>query len=360
MLYTCLFPDALTIEPSTAEPIARQARHLFARYRQTECFDDDAAVPLEMPWEKWLRQQFAVDNAASMEASTAFVDQAPTPCWRLTPVHLHLGRDHMVLTDPTQLKLDLVAAHALHASIAPLLHESGLQLLIKQPDHWYLSTLDATDSRFAGLIAHGWRAANGRNIDAYNPIGDAARQWRRLLNEVQMTWHQHPVNEERAQRGLPAVNSLWFDGLAGAAKATPFAICYTDLPSLKGLIRSIPGDGVNRDQRSVRLVDLSDNSDRNSFKDISNVNDSAATQSAGGGILIALDPLKRVMSDGEYRSMMIWQMIEPLVSKLKGNVRMVLTGERRLLVLERNRIDQWAFWRRADTEGWFEWTNRDH
>ncbi len=360
MSYTCLFPDALNTEPSTAEPIARQASHLFARYRQTECSDDAAAVPLEMPWEKWLRQQFAVDDAASIEASTAFVDQAPSPCWRLTPVHLHLGRDHMVLTDPAQLKLDLVAARALHASIAPLLRESGLQLLIEQPDRWYLSTLVATDGRFAGLIAHGWRAANGRNIDAYSPCGDEARQWRRLLNEVQMTWHEHPVNEERAQRGLPAVNSLWFDGLAGAAKATPFAICYTDLPPLKGLIRSIPGDGVNRDLRSVRLVDLADISDRNSFNDINDVNDSAFTKSAGGGILIAVDPLKLVMSDGEYRSMMIWRMIQTILNKLKGNVRVVLTGERRLIALERNGIDQWAFWRRADTKGWFEWTNRDH
>jgi hypothetical protein len=33
-----------------------------------------------------------------------------------------------------------------------------------------------------------------------------------MVNEVQMTWHAHPVNEARAERGLPAVNSLWIEG----------------------------------------------------------------------------------------------------------------------------------------------------
>ena len=38
------------------------------------------------------------------------------------------------------------------------------------------------------------------------------RPWRRLLNEIQMAWYEHPVNEARAQRGLPPVNALWLYG----------------------------------------------------------------------------------------------------------------------------------------------------
>jgi hypothetical protein len=40
--------------------------------------------------------------------------------------------------------------------------------------------------------------------------GERSRMWMKLQNEVQMAWFQHPVNEAREARGLPAVNSIWF------------------------------------------------------------------------------------------------------------------------------------------------------
>jgi len=44
------------------------------------------------------------------------------------------------------------------------------------------------------------------------PEGDNARQWRSLLNEAQIVLTQHPLNAQRARRGLPPVNSVWFWG----------------------------------------------------------------------------------------------------------------------------------------------------
>src|SRR5690606_38216705 len=51
----------------------------------------------------------------------------------------------------------------------------------------------------------------------------AMRPWRRLLNEIQMAWHEHPVNEARVARGVPPVNALWLYGGARAWPATPAA-----------------------------------------------------------------------------------------------------------------------------------------
>jgi hypothetical protein len=40
-----------------------------------------------------------------------------------------------------------------------------------------------------------------------------AKRWRKLQNEIQMLWHIGPVNEEREQRGMPSINSLWISGI---------------------------------------------------------------------------------------------------------------------------------------------------
>ena len=48
-----------------------------------------------------------------------------------------------------------------------------------------------------------------------NPYMEQTRQilpWYKLLNEIQMFLHQHEVNQRRTQRGLLAINSLWFWG----------------------------------------------------------------------------------------------------------------------------------------------------
>ncbi len=143
MRFTYLFPDALSIEPSSALPVQTLAKRIFARCRLIQCVDDNAAVPIEMPWEQWLRQQFLLAASASVEAASAFADGINAPCWRLTPVHFHLGRDHVVLTDPTQLELNLPDALTLGESIRGVLRENGLELLIPAPNRWYLVSSDS-------------------------------------------------------------------------------------------------------------------------------------------------------------------------------------------------------------------------
>jgi hypothetical protein len=56
-----------------------------------------------------------------------------------------------------------------------------------------------------------------------NPFIEQSRQvlpWYRLLNEIQMFMHQHPVNAQRLRQGRLAINSLWAWG-AGVAPASP-------------------------------------------------------------------------------------------------------------------------------------------
>ena len=76
-----------------------------------------------------------------------------------------------------------------------------------------------------------------------NPYIEQSRQnlpWYKLLNEIQMFMHQHPVNQRRLQRGLVPINSLWFWG-AGHRLQTPDSnlAWFCDDPLLNRFARSL-------------------------------------------------------------------------------------------------------------------------
>ena len=172
---------------------------------------DDTASQLPDPGhEDWLQKAFGLPPGAPIAACSALADAAVQARWRLDPVNLHIGRDHLVLTDPARLALGADDARALAASIAGLFQDEGLTLLASHPARWYLQ--ETEPSRGLRLQTRSMLAALGRSIDGWQPTGDDARRWRRIVNEVQMSWYQHPVNEQRESRGLMPVNSLWIEG----------------------------------------------------------------------------------------------------------------------------------------------------
>jgi hypothetical protein len=69
------------------------------------------------------------------------------------------------------------------------------------------------------------------NLADWMPEGDAKRAFRKLQNEVQMLWHEHPINEARQQRGLQPVNSFWLwagaPAVQGAAAAGGYGAAGT-------------------------------------------------------------------------------------------------------------------------------------
>jgi len=57
-----------------------------------------------------------------------------------------------------------------------------------------------------------------------SPFVEQSRQvlpWYRLLNEIQMYMHQHPVNEQRLRQGTPVINSLWTWGAGDPEEREP-------------------------------------------------------------------------------------------------------------------------------------------
>jgi len=122
---------------------------------------------------------------------------------------------------------------------------------------WYLQ------ARPSAIATSFPEEAAGRDIRDYLPTGTAAEQWRRLLNEIQMLLHDHPVNMAREEQGQPAVNSLWFSG-AGQLPPSPktsLGTVVADHPLAKGLAiwsgrdaLALPPDFVLPDETDVLLV----------------------------------------------------------------------------------------------------------
>ncbi len=137
--------------------------------------------------------------------------------------------------------LDEDEAAALREDFLPSLEERGFSLRVGGAGHWYVSS----EREYAFTAAAPAVARSGRIRDEL-PAGPDGGVFRALGNEIQMLWHDHPVNRKRARRGLPPVNSVWFWGGGGAA-AGPVGEqrlppLYADEPLLTGLWHSLGGE----------------------------------------------------------------------------------------------------------------------
>ena len=199
--------------PSLAMLLARASR-------STHQVSDGFARAL--PHEYWLARQFNSNAASNSDNSPAIASStmrsfnlpAETGTWFiLQPVHLHISRDHLVLTDPRQLQLAESDARALFDIVRSLFEEVGKTLVYGDAQTWFMRA-----DEWQALQTSTSDAACGHNIDIWMPKGPHERDWRRLQNEIQMHWHAHAINEQRETRGLKPINSVWLSGGSEAKK----------------------------------------------------------------------------------------------------------------------------------------------
>ena len=169
-----------------------------------------------LPHEAWLARRFGMRAALLAGGSPPVapglmraLGLAPDAgYWAiLQPVHLHIARDHLVLTDLRLLNLDEDASRALFRTAQPSFEAAGLTLVYGNAATWFVHA-----DRHQDLQTATPDATCGHNIDIWMPQGASARAWRKLHNEVQMDWHEHVVNQTRAEAGQNPVNALWLWG----------------------------------------------------------------------------------------------------------------------------------------------------
>ncbi len=123
------------------------------------------------------------------------------------PVHLAIDRDVLILQPRSQLQLSELESRSLFSSLQPQLAEAELETKYIDTGLWCVGTRRLQELKTVEL-----EAAEGHNIDGLLPSGKDAVWWQRLILEVQMILHEHPVNVAREQRGENPVNSLWLWG----------------------------------------------------------------------------------------------------------------------------------------------------
>ena len=189
------------------------------------------------------------------------------------PVHLHFAREHMLLSGPSTLEITSDEASDLIAALNLLLGELASDHLSRgdgtaprlperfeapHPDRWYLRLDQPTDTRFFALDD-----VIGRPVTHFTPEGGDARQWRRLLNEIEVMLHNHPVNRAREAEGRPTINSLWLWGAADRIPplAAPARTLYASDPLAIGLARASGMHHLDTDTALDALTNDADTGD---------------------------------------------------------------------------------------------------
>jgi hypothetical protein len=211
-----------------------------------------------LPHERWLAHAFALhgDHTDSSPPvgpcllSGQAMNESSGWWFMVQPVHLHIALDHLVLTDRRTLALKEEESRPLFDAISPLFEEAGMSIFYVDAMHWLLRADQWRDLRTATPDS-----ACGRNIDIWMPQGDAALAWRKLQNEVQMTWFNHPVQAQRESLGLKPVNSLWLWGGGTPDMAHP-ASAYDVVYNLDAAMKSCIPTGRQRSQAADVLGDM--------------------------------------------------------------------------------------------------------
>ena len=211
------------------------SRHSDAK---TNIYDNNSRV---LPHEAWLAHALGLAPAPDRpDAGAPVATAAMGGCgaelaalaadghWFIVqPANIQISRTHSLLSDPRALQLTEAESCALYDIARPYFEEIGKPLVYATPGLWFVRADD-----WAGLRTASPDAATTQYISDWVPEGERARDYRKLQNEIQMLWHEHPVNEARHARGLQQVNTFWLWGGAGPVTSAAPAAASASASSL--------------------------------------------------------------------------------------------------------------------------------
>jgi hypothetical protein len=174
-----------------------------------------------LPHELWIARALGLAQGAApafgFSAMRGFgLDPGNGTWFVVNPAHIQIAHSHLMLDDVRGLDLRDDEARALFDSARPCFEEAGYALEYGDADTWFMRADDWDELRTASPDA-----AVGMNLTDWMPSGPPARAFRKLQNDVQVTWYTHPANAARERRGQAPINTFW--PWAGASIATEHA-----------------------------------------------------------------------------------------------------------------------------------------
>lgn len=188
-------------------------------------------------YEAWLlhHYQFEPQDAQLLSAGLAPLlvpGQLPEePLWLFQLAHFGLSNSgaHMLTAD--DIGVTEQESLALYESACEIFADTPFTLKSHSPHGWTVGVPESFNlpSRSPGLIA-------SADLAHIWPQEESVRPLRRLLSELQIAWHHHPVNETRRNAQMPLINGGWLFGGAcsgqiKAADAAPPHVINTLAPA---------------------------------------------------------------------------------------------------------------------------------
>ncbi len=200
--------------PEAAPTLARWLAHARA-----ETLDSRAADTRCTPLEHWLLEARGFRAAQAQHLSAGLGPlRAPgladdDPVWLAELVHMAPSRDGAALLTADTLAITDAQSRALFESAHEVLEDAGIAMEHGAGGLWRVRWPGdfALPCASPALVA-------ASSVNDWWPQEDSARPWRRLVNALQMQWHEHPVNLARARAGQAPINGLWLFGGARASQ----------------------------------------------------------------------------------------------------------------------------------------------
>lgn len=217
-----------------------------------------------LAWQRGLLESLDVPASNASSAAFSVAGESPHYWLHAEPVHFVAGLDRLTfLPLVAEARVTPEERVALFASLSPGF-SSGSFVLTASESEWYLRC-----DRPLQLTTSTPEAAAANELQLAMPGGSDAALLRRAMTEMQMLLHEHPVNEARARRGLPAINAIWLWGggiRASVARTLPPA--FGSNAFLRGVysaahqtVAPLPHDpdtllaAIEKQQRAVVVVD---------------------------------------------------------------------------------------------------------
>jgi len=152
---------------------------------------------------------------------------------RIDPVTLRADMSRVFVTAWGLDDYDAGERAGLRDVLVDVLREAGHELLGEHPERGYLALPGPPGFDFVPL-----GAALGSDAADTLPAGPEAREWRRLLTEVQVALHHADFNQRRRREGRREANAAWIWGggrLPDRVDRDAFVAVYSDDPVSLGL-----------------------------------------------------------------------------------------------------------------------------
>lgn len=151
---------------------------------------------------------FYAKGLAPLRSSAHFnTIPAHQPIYLMELTYVEIGQHYASLYTADELAIHHEEAQALFHSAKEIFADSPYRLI---QQHQSMALMDMGENFHLPLFSPALLATG--YLNDWHQLGELARPLRNVLNELQMVWFNHPVNQSRQEKGLKPINSAWIYG----------------------------------------------------------------------------------------------------------------------------------------------------